>query len=89
MYTKEKINSTICYDEKIQLIRPCLLNYCKSKIFNHQDAEDLVQNCLVILHEKKNEYDSNKSWYNWAFTICEFQIKGYLSVLKENAMLIF
>lgn len=31
-----------------------------------------------------NQNDSNKSFYNWAFTICKFQIMGYLTISSRN-----
>jgi RNA polymerase sigma factor (sigma-70 family) len=87
MQDKEKINSEICYDTKLKLIRSPLLAFAKSKILNKQDSEDIVQDCLLILSKKRNEYDPNKSWRSWAFRICHFQIKGYLSRSKRKKVL--
>jgi RNA polymerase sigma factor (sigma-70 family) len=87
MQDKDKINSEICYDTKLKLIRSPLLAFAKSKVSNNQDAEDIVQDCLLILSKKRNEYDSNKNWRSWAFRICHFQIKGYFSKTKRNKLL--
>jgi RNA polymerase sigma factor (sigma-70 family) len=84
---QDKINSENCYDTKLKLIRSPLLNFAKSKVSNKQDAEDIVQDCLLILSKKRNEYDPNKSWRSWAFKICHFQIKGYLSNSKRKRLL--
>lgn len=84
---QDKINSENCYDTKLKLIRSPLLAFAKSKVLNKQDAEDIVQDCLLILSKKRNEYDPNKSWRSWAFRICHFQIKGYLSSSKRKKVL--
>ena len=31
-----------------------------------------------------NQFDANKSFHGWAFKICNFQIKKYLSTLKRR-----
>lgn len=61
-----------------------ILKFCKSRIYNKSDAEDICQNVLSILSAKSNDYDANKSFYSWSFRICNFQIKGYLSKKKRN-----
>lgn len=78
MCLAEKINNEICYELKISLIRAPLLNFCLSRIFIKEDAQDIVNDVLFILWSKRNEYDPNKRFYSWAFNICRFQIKKYL-----------
>ena len=87
MQIKDEINSESCYEKKLELIRRPLLTFAKSRISNKQDAEDVVQDCLLILSKKKNEHDPNKNWHNWAFTICSFQIKAYFSRSKKKKVL--
>lgn len=67
------------YAKRVNSIYPSLLNYSKSKVFNKSDAEDIVQDTLKILVKKQNNFDKSKSFSGWAFSICYFQIKGYLS----------
>ena len=84
MNEKAKINATACYDTKLLLVRCILLKYANQRVFNKQDAEDIVQNVLIILSKKMNEFDANKNFCSWAFSICNFQIKAYLSKGKRN-----
>lgn len=72
------------YNKKIELIEPILKRFCIDRIFNRQDATDVAQNTLLILITSKNKYNKNKSFYAWAFTICRFQIKRYLTMQKRN-----
>lgn len=73
------IDKENCYDRKIEIIKPLLLHFIKSRIYNHQDCQDILQNTLFILIKKRDTYLPNKSFYSWSFTICRFQIKRYLS----------
>jgi len=84
METKEFINKIKNFDSKIELIRPALLRYARSRIKSSHQAEDIVQDVLLILAQKKNELDPNKSFYNWAFQICYFQIRAFLTKSKRN-----
>jgi RNA polymerase sigma factor (sigma-70 family) len=61
-----------------------ILNFCKSRINNKSNAEDVCQNVLLILSQKAKEYNPNKSFYAWAFRICHFQMLAYFSKSKRN-----
>jgi RNA polymerase sigma factor (sigma-70 family) len=77
--TKEKVDKEKNYSKKIERIKPILMGFALKKIRNRVDAEDVVQNCLIILFKKEALFDSSKSFFNWAFTILNFQIKGFFS----------
>lgn len=61
-----------------------LLCKAKSKIFNVQDAEDVAQNTLNIIINKKSEYNDGGNFYGWAFSILHWQIMAYFSGRKRN-----
>jgi len=84
MSNRKIIDECPNFYKKIELIRRPLLNYTKSKIFGFGNAEDIVQDSLIILLQKMNDFDSNKSFHGWAFAICNFQIKKYLTSRKRN-----
>ena len=84
---REKINKESSYDKKIELIRTPLLSFIAKRIYNHQDCQDILQEVLIILFKKKLEYNSQKSFYSWAFAICHFQIKKYLTQKKRSRFL--
>ena len=83
MDVRKKINVQKSYEIKLKLIKPRLTSFCYSRISNRSDADDVLQNCLLILFQKQSEYNPNKDFYAWAFRICSFQIKAYLSSLKR------
>ena len=84
MHIKEEIDKEVCYNTKINKLRSPLLKFCKSKVYSFVDAEDIVQNVVLILVQKQKEYDSNKSFYSWALNICRFQIMAHFTNVKRN-----
>ena len=84
MCIKEKIDKEKDYSKKLELLRTPLLSFIKGKVFNCADANDIVQDTLVILHQKELEYDSNKSLLSWGTRIANYQIMAYFSSIKRN-----
>ena len=68
----------------MRLVRPVLLSYTKSRVFNSADADDIVQDTLSILYQKQKEYKPNKSLYSWGISICGYQIMAYLQKRKRS-----
>ena len=83
MGLKEIVDLEKDYSRKISFMITPILNFCRSRIFNNEDAKDVAQNVLIILNSKKKNYDSEKSFYSWAFRICNFQIMAYLTKSKR------
>jgi|TARA_Y100000289_G_scaffold62654_1_gene72166 RNA polymerase sigma-70 factor (ECF subfamily) len=84
MNLSQHIDQLDSYSEKLKLIGRPLLNFACSRIFNNDHAQDVVQDTLLILCQKRNEYDPNKSFHAWAFRICKFQILKYFTNRKRN-----
>ena len=85
MGTKEAVDSEKCYIKKLELIRPTLIAYCRSRILDKHKAEDVVQDVLLIfLSNQRNKYDEDKSFHGWALRICNFQIKAFFTKSKRN-----
>lgn len=84
MGLKEIVDLEKDYSRKISFMKTPIFNFCSSRIFNNEDAKDVAQNVLIILNSKKKLYDSEKSFYSWAFKICNFQIMAYLTKSKRS-----
>lgn len=76
---KIKINAEKDYEKKLKYMKPILTSFALKKIRNYSDSQDVVQDCLIILFKKKSSFDSSKSFFSWAFTILNFQIKAFFS----------
>ena len=81
---KNSIDKELNYSTKIELIKTPLFNFISSRIYNREDAKDVLQNTLFILIQNKINYNPDKSFYSWSFAICRFQIKKFLTQKKRN-----
>ena len=79
----------MCYQSEINSIQPTLKRYVKSRVFRPQDAEDIVQNTNIILINKEDQYDENKNFQAWVFTIAFWQIRRYFTDLKRSKIIYF
>jgi|TARA_B100002019_G_scaffold138235_1_gene119126 RNA polymerase sigma factor (sigma-70 family) len=78
-YNKEEL-----FYQEIKKIQPKILYFCKSRIFCQSEAEDVAQNVLIILLNKKSEFNPNLNLSGWAFRIAHYQIKLYLTYKKRS-----
>lgn len=74
----------MCYHNKIKEVQSNLFSFVKSKVYSFHDAQDIVQNVNIILINKKDDYDENKNFKNWALRIAEFQMKAYFTLAKRS-----
>ena len=79
----------MCYHSKIKSIQPNLAKFVRSRVYRREDAEDIVQNTNVILVNKRKDYDKNKNFQSWVFTIAGWQIKRYLTELQRSRIVYF
>lgn len=75
-------NSNLPY--RIQSLYPSLLSYVRGRIYSINDAEDIVQDCLVILLQKSHLYKEGGNLKGWAFNIARFQILKHLTKIKRS-----
>lgn len=50
-----------------------LLNYIKSVVQNHHEAEDVLQKTNLILWQKRGRFETGSSFRAWAFTIARLE----------------
>lgn len=50
-----------------------LLNYIKSLVQNHHEAEDVLQKTNLILWQKRGHFEAGSSFRAWAFTIARLE----------------
>lgn len=76
-------------NETRRILRP----YIAKRIFQAQDAEDVMQEILIAIHKVKHTYDGNRPYLPWAYAIANYKIqdrlrKLYSDPLKNSADLI-
>ena len=57
--------------------RKVLLSFIKSKVNNHQDAEDILQNVFVKVATGVNDLDRKEKLQSWIYTIARNSIVDY------------
>lgn len=82
---KEIVDSEPLFSRKIELVNPYLLKMLNTKIFNRSDRKDILQDTNLILISKQNEFNDQKSFWSWAFTILHFQILQYIKGKKRQS----
>lgn len=69
----------------IEALLPELRKFVSRHITNQSDALDVSQNTLMILWEKRDQFDPTRgSLKNFALSIAHWQIKGFLKKIKRN-----
>ena len=51
-----------------------LKNYIRRRIFNKDEAEEVIQEILMAVHKSRHTYDSSRSFMSWFLSIAEFKI---------------
>ena len=74
----------MCYNTELQNIQPQISKFIRSRVYNHNDASDVIQNTNIVLLNKQEDFDKNKPFRPWAMRIAHFQIKAFLTKIKRN-----
>jgi len=72
------------YEEQLKESQPTLKSFVESKIFNKDDAGDIIQNANQVALNKRDIFDKDKSFEAWIIGIAKYQIKDYLKKNKKK-----
>ncbi|MEM9944093.1 MAG: sigma-70 family RNA polymerase sigma factor [Planctomycetota bacterium] len=62
--------------------------YVYSLLGNHNQASDVVQETNLVLWRKNDEYDCERPFLPWAFSIARFQVLAYIRDQKRDRCLL-
>jgi RNA polymerase sigma-70 factor (ECF subfamily) len=68
--------------ETAKILRP----YIAKRIFQKQDAEDVLQEILIAIHKVKHTYDGNRAYLPWAYAIANYKIQDRLRKLYSDPL---
>jgi RNA polymerase sigma-70 factor (ECF subfamily) len=74
-------------EEQFHLSRPMLLNLAFRMVGNQQDAEDVLQEAAIIVHQKKGQFRGESTLSTWFFRIVanlSVKAQGTLSRQRIN-----
>ena len=83
---KQSSDSSADFEKLIAEIRPRLRAFLLSLTGSQSAADDLAQDTILVLWEKRDEYDPSGDFKAWAFRIGFFQVQNYRRKLarKQN-----
>lgn len=61
-----------------------LLGFIKSKVNNHHDAEDILQNVFIKISSGLNDLSRSEKLQSWIYTIARNSIIDYYRVSRNN-----
>lgn len=61
------------FEELLVTQQAALLNFIKSIVQNHHEAEDVLQKTNLILWRKRDRFEAGSSFRAWAFTIARLE----------------
>jgi len=69
------------YAHLFRQITPLLRAFVGKKLNNVQDAEDVVQEILLSIHNASHTYDADRPFKAWMFTIARYRLADHLCAL--------
>lgn len=65
------------YEEVLRGLTRLLRPYFRRRLGHEGEAEDLVQETLLAVHEKRHTYDRERLLTPWVFAIARFKLAGF------------
>ena len=66
------------YTRLLTVITPVLRSFIRKKLNHTQDAEDVLQEILISIHQASHTYDASRSFKKWMFAIARYRLADYL-----------
>ena len=65
------------YEDQLKDAQPALSSFVRSRVFNHQDAMDVLQDINAVVLNKEGSYDKKQPFEGWVIGIAKYQILNY------------
>ncbi len=72
------------FKEVFRILYPRMKGYCSLFVKNEMDAEDIIQECFIILWEKRADIDVNRRIESFMFVILRNRCLNYLRSQQMN-----
>lgn len=72
------------FENAVIELYPSIFSFIRSRIYDKSCAEDVTHEVFLILCSKQHDYDPNKSFKAWCFSIARFQILKFITNCKRN-----
>jgi len=72
------------YARIFQEITPLLRSFVGKKLSRREDAEDVVQEILISIHNASHTYDTDRPFKTWMFTIARYRLSDHLRIIYSK-----
>ena len=77
--------STACYEQVLHTLSVYVRNFLRRRLFSRQqDIEDLVQETLLAIHQKRHTYLPDQPLTAWVYAIARYKLIDYLRVQSRQ-----
>lgn len=66
------------YAKLLEAVQPLLSAYISKRINSKEDVEDIMQICLLAVHNSRHSYLSDQPFENWLYGIARYKLMDYL-----------
>ncbi len=74
---KSQMGDKLAYAQLLAHVQSMAQRYVISRLSNHADAHDVVQEMLLSVHKARATYDVNKPFYPWMYAIINYRLHDY------------
>lgn len=65
------------YSELLSKTAPIIEKYIKKRISNQSDVSDIVQTCLLAIHQSRETYSPDQPFLNWVYGISKYKLMDH------------
>jgi RNA polymerase sigma factor (sigma-70 family) len=73
------------YDSLLREVLPMLKGFVSRRIKSSEDAEEIIQQCLLRIHVYRASFSGEGTFDAWMYTICRNALWDHLKIRKENS----
>jgi len=78
LYTEAKKGDLKARDELFKALLARFRYFARQKIWDSDDAEDVVQDALVVINREYERIDIKVSFHLWAYKVFDMRVLGYI-----------
>lgn len=65
------------YSKLLSDVAPIIESYIKKRLSNQSDVSDIVQTCLMAIHQSRETYSPDQPFLNWVYGISKYKLMDH------------
>ncbi len=83
----DKVSDDEAFVRLFVAIEPRIFAYIRTLVPNRADADEVLQETVLVLWRKFSEFEPGSDFTRWAYRIASFQVKYYRQKQKRSSLL--